>query len=71
MSSIYWNGKTHEFVVVEEGDVAPDGSRKVPALFVLLIAPFFGLAFILFLPLAVPAVLAWWAIRWLKKVIWA
>jgi hypothetical protein len=57
----YWNRKTWELVQVSEGGgnlQAEEGVTfyRVPLLLVLTLGPLAGLAFILFLPLAVPLV---------------
>lgn len=55
----YWSTKTFEMVqVAQEGDCLPAGDGKffrAPLALALLVAPLAGLAFVLFLPFAVPA----------------
>ncbi len=58
----YWNSKTWEMIVISEDDEnLPVGDRvtyyRAPLALVLLLAPLIGLAFVVFLPLAVPLVL--------------
>jgi hypothetical protein len=58
----YWNSKTWEMVVISGDDEnlpAGDGVTyyRAPLALVLLLAPVIGLAFVVFLPLAVPLVL--------------
>lgn len=60
-SGMYWNKKTWELMQISEGgDYLPAGEGvayyRVPLLLVLVVGPLGGLAFILFLPLAVPFV---------------
>ncbi len=57
----YWNRKTWELVQISEGgDYLPAAEGvtyyRVPLLLVLALGPLAGLAFILFLPFAVPLV---------------
>ena len=56
----YWSTKTFEMVqIAQEGDCLPAGNGKfirAPLAFMLLVAPITGLAFVLFLPFAVPAI---------------
>jgi hypothetical protein len=56
----YWNAKTFEMVqIAQEGDCLPAGDGKyvrAPLALVLLVAPLAGLAFVIFLPFAVPAI---------------
>lgn len=64
----YWKTKAWELVQVPEGgDCLPAGEGvsyyRAPVLLVLLLGPLAGLAFILFLPLAVPLVALYWVVR--------
>ena len=56
----YWSTKTFEMVqIAQEGDCLPAGNGKfirAPLALMLLVAPLGGLAFVLFLPFAVPAI---------------
>jgi len=56
----YWSTKTFEMVqIAQEGDCLPAGNGKfirAPLALMLLVAPITGLAFVLFLPFAVPAI---------------
>jgi hypothetical protein len=56
----YWNIKTFEMVQIgQEGDCLPAGNSKfvrAPLALMLLVAPLTGLAFVVFLPFAVPAI---------------
>jgi hypothetical protein len=56
----YWSTKTFEMVrVAQEGDPLPAGDGKyvrAPLALMLLVAPLAGLAFVIFLPFAVPAI---------------
>lgn len=56
----YWAIKTFEMAqIAEEGDCLPAANSKfirAPLAFMLLMAPIMGLAFVLFLPFAVPAI---------------
>jgi hypothetical protein len=59
-AGIYWNREAWELAQIpEEGDYLPAGEGatyyRVPLLLVVALGPLIGLAFILFLPLAVPA----------------
>ncbi len=65
-SGTYWNKKAWELVQISEpGDYLPAGEGvtyyRVPVLLVLALGPVIGLAFILFLPMAVPLVALYWA----------
>jgi len=55
----YWSTKTFEMVqIAQEGDCLPAGDGRfvrAPLALMLLVAPLGGLAFVLFLPFAVPA----------------
>jgi len=55
----YWSTKTFEMAqIAQEGDCLPAGDGKfvrAPLALMLLVAPLGGLAFVLFLPFAVPA----------------
>lgn len=59
---IYWSRKTWDLTQVgDEGDYLPAGEGDVwyyrlPLLLVMVLGPMAGLAFILFLPIAVPVV---------------
>jgi len=56
----YWSTKTFEMVqIAQEGDCLPAGDGKflrAPLALMLLVAPLTGLAFVVFLPFAVPAI---------------
>jgi hypothetical protein len=56
----YWSTKTFEMVqIAQEGDCLPAGDGKffrAPLALMLLVAPLGGLAFVIFLPFAVPAI---------------
>jgi len=56
----YWSVKTFEMVQIgQEGGCLPAGNSKfvrAPLALMLLIAPLTGLAFVVFLPFAVPAI---------------
>ena len=56
----YWSTKTFEMVqIAQEGDFLPAGNGKfirAPLALMLLVAPLGGLAFVVFLPFAVPAI---------------
>jgi hypothetical protein len=56
----YWSTKTFEMVqIAQEGDCLPAGDGKfvrAPLALMLLVAPRGGLAFVIFLPFAVPAI---------------
>ncbi len=67
-SGTYWNKKTWELVQIPKGgDYLPVGEGvayyRVPLLLVLALGPLAGLAFILFLPLAVPLVALYAALK--------
>lgn len=67
-SGTYWNRKTWELVQISEGgDYLPAGEGvtyyRVPLLLVLTLGPLAGLAFILFLPFAVPLVALYTALK--------
>ena len=67
-SGTYWNRKTWELVQISEGgDYLPAGEGvtyyRVPLLVVLTLGPLAGLAFILFLPFAVPLVALYTALK--------
>ena len=54
---IYLHNRTWELTQVPEGDYLPAGEGayyRLPVLLVLVLGPLVGLAFILFLPFAVP-----------------
>lgn len=58
----YWNSKTWEMIVISGDDEnlpANEGVTyyRAPLALVLLLGPFIGLAFVIFLPFAVPLVL--------------
>jgi hypothetical protein len=56
----YWSTRTFEMVqIAQEGDCLPAGGGKyvrAPLALMLLVAPLAGLAFVIFLPFAVPAI---------------
>ncbi len=57
---LYWNRKTWELTdIPEEGGRLPAGDGAtyyhVPVLWAMVLGPLVGLAFVIFLPLAVPA----------------
>ena len=56
----YWSTKTFEMVqIAQEGDCLPASDGKfvrAPLALMLLVAPLTGLAFVVFLPFAVPAI---------------
>jgi len=56
----YWSIKTFEMVqIAQEGDCLPASDGKfvrAPLALMLLVAPLTGLAFVVFLPFAVPAI---------------
>ena len=56
----YWSIKSFEMVqIAQDGDCLPAGNGKfvrAPLALMLLIAPLTGLAFVVFLPFAVPAI---------------
>jgi len=67
-AGLYLNRKSWEFVHVgDEGGELPAGANvayhRLPILMVMGLAPVVGLAFILFLPVAVPIVLLYSGIR--------
>ena len=60
-AGLYWNSKAWELVTVsEDGECLPPDEgvtyRGAPVLLVLALGPVVGLAFVMFLPLAVPVV---------------
>lgn len=60
-SGVYWHGKTLELVhIPPEGGALPAGDdavyRQLPILLLMTVGPLVGLAFVLFLPVAVPIV---------------
>ena len=64
----YWNNKTWELVVVSEGgEYLPAGQGvtfyRAPLPLVLALGPLAGLAFILFLPFAVPLLALYVALK--------
>jgi hypothetical protein len=68
---MYWNRKTWELVdIPEEGGELPATEgivyHRLPILLLMTVGPFVGLAFVLFLPVAVPVVLGYLAV----KAIW-
>lgn len=59
----YWSLKTMEMVsIAQDGECLPQGEKegvtyfRAPLPLVLLAGPFVGLAFVIFLPFAVPAI---------------
>jgi hypothetical protein len=72
-SGTYWNMKAWELLQISEsGDYLPAGEGvtyyRVPVLLVLALGPVAGLAFILFLPLAVPLVALYWGARIISRI---
>ena len=71
---VYWKWLWDLAFIPEEGGTLPieqggtyleEGVtyRKVPILWLMLLGPFIGLTFILFLPIAVPVVMIHWSVR--------
>jgi len=72
-AGIYWNRKKAlDFVfMAEEGGKLPEAAagtyRKIHPLVLMGVGPFIGLGFIVFLPVAVPAVLAHQGWKWMER----
>ncbi|MDP2948242.1 MAG: hypothetical protein Q8P22_01725 [Chloroflexota bacterium] len=73
----YWNSKTWEFVTIaQDGEALPTREGvsyyRAPLPLVFVAGPFVGLAFIVFLPIAVPALLIYRAlVSAARAVSWA
>ena len=61
-SGVYWNRRSWDLVhIPPEGGALPEGGnavyRELPILLLMTVGPMVGLAFVLFLPVAVPIVI--------------